>query len=76
MGWMVCPVIKYKIYYMKKLLVFLAVLTPIVTLAHPGHGVAENNGLTHLLLSHGYLVGLGVIVLGLGYYFLRKFNKQ
>ena len=61
---------------MKKLLVFLAVVIPVLTFAHPGHGVAENNGLTHLLLSHGYLIGVGAVAMAVGYYFLRKLNKQ
>ena len=60
---------------MKKSLVFLAILLPTLTIAHTGHGVAENNGLVHLLLSHGFLVGLMIAVVGVGLFFMRKARK-
>ena len=61
---------------MKKLLAFLAVLIPVFTMAHPGHGVAQNNEFTHLLLSHGVLVILAVLAIGFGLFLVRKANKQ
>ena len=61
---------------MKKLLAFLAVLIPVFTMAHSGHGVAENNGFTHLLLSHGVLVILALLTMGIGLFLVRKGSKQ
>jgi hypothetical protein len=61
---------------MKKLLAFLAVLIPVFTIAHPGHGVAENNELTHLMLSHGLLVVLALAAIAIGLFLVRKENKQ
>lgn len=61
---------------MKKSLVFLAVLIPVFSMAHPGHGVAPNSPVVHLLLSHGYLVGLAAIAIAVGWYWVRKENKQ
>lgn len=61
---------------MKKLLVFLAVFTPVLAIAHTGHGVAESNGIIHLLLSHGYVVILGLIAVALSWRLVRKETKK
>lgn len=68
--------VNLKVRIMKKLLVFLVILIPVFSMAHPGHGVAENNGLVHLLLSHGYLVGFAIMAMVFGLYLVRKANKQ
>lgn len=61
---------------MKKLLVLLAVLIPVISIAHPGHGVVDNNGFIHMLLSHGLLVGFAAVAMGIGVYLMRREKKQ
>lgn len=61
---------------MKKLIALLAVLVPLVSIAHPGHGVAENNGFVHLLISHGVLVGLIVVAGVASYFWVRKTTNK
>ena len=61
---------------MKKLVVLLAIILPIVSLAHVGHGVAENSGLVHLLLSHGVLAGLIIVAIVVSYFVFKKAIKK
>ncbi len=61
---------------MRKVLIIFAFLLPVIAMAHPGHGVEEGHGLTHMLLSHGYLYILAILVLAGGYYFFVRENKR
>ncbi len=61
---------------MKKLVVLLAIILPIWSFAHVGHGVAESNSLLHLLVSHGVLAGLIIVAIVVSYFVFKKAIKK
>lgn len=53
---------------MKKILLLIALFSPLTILAHEGHGIA-GSGLIHLLVSHYYgVIGFVVVLIGVAYY--------
>jgi protein-S-isoprenylcysteine O-methyltransferase Ste14 len=63
----------------KQILLSLALLLPVVAIAHPGHGVSDGSSWVHYLLSPIH-VGVGVVmilvVLSAVSYYRRRKNQS
>ena len=60
---------------MKKILLLIALFSPLAIMAHEGHGIS-GSGLVHLLISHYYVViGFALVLIGAAYY-RRKIKSK
>lgn len=55
-------------------LVLLA--SPVVVLAHPGHGSGDGFSVIHYLKEPEHIVWLALLVVGIGYLYLRARKKS
>lgn len=70
-------VIRKNHFYMKKIIASLATLTPLLALAHPGHGESEGYTIIHYFSEPQHaLVTLGVVVVTGIFIVWEKKRKQ
>jgi hypothetical protein len=60
---------------MKKIILLIALLSPLSIMAHEGHGITGDK-LIHLLVSHYYLaIGFALVLIGAAWY-RKKINSK
>jgi hypothetical protein len=58
------------------LLATLALITPLLTIAHPGHGETEGFSIIHYMVETDHAVVLGALALCAGIYYLYAKSKK
>jgi hypothetical protein len=60
---------------MKKIILLIALFSPLVLMAHEGHGISGSE-LLHLLVSHYYVAIAFAIVIAGAVYYRRRINSK